>query len=138
MFFIYLNKNRNYQVWHSLVMITLRAVFLNKSFFLVWIFLSIYLFIYLSIYLLVYTITYSCWLAVLGHHTGLSKKFIHRFLTTVFWEHQFPNRQQKVSVMLIFMNSKLTNYDDWQRQAKKNFQKEVNPWDLHFWYFLWR
>ena len=34
--------------------------------------------------------------------------------------------------MLIFMNSKLTNYDDWQRQAKKNFQKEVNPWDLHF------
>ena len=134
-FFIFLNKNRNYQVWHSLVMITLRAVFLNKSFFLVWIFLSIYLFIYLSIYLLVYTITYSCWLAVLGHHTGLSQKFIHRFLTTVFWEHEFPNRQQKVSVMLIFMNSKLTNYDDWQRQAKKKFSKGVNPLDLHFWYF---
>ena len=34
--------------------------------------------------------------------------------------------------MLIFMNSKLTNYDDWQRQAKKYFQKEVNPLDMNF------
>ena len=32
----------------------------------------------------------------------------HRFLTAVFWDHQFSNKNQKVPIMLTFMNSKLT------------------------------
>ena len=38
--------------------------------------------------------------------------------------------------MLIFMNSKLTNYDDWQRQAKKKFSKRSKPFRYEFLIFF--
>ena len=49
--------------------------------------------------------------------------FFQIFLTTVFSEHQFSSSDQKVPVMLTFMNSKLP--DDWQISVKQYliFQK---------------
>ena len=48
------------------------------------------------------------------------------FLKTVFWEHQFSNKNQKVSIMLTFMNSKLP--DDRQISDKQyHILEKVNP-----------
>ena len=57
-------------------------------------------------------------------NTGLSQLFFQRFLTTAFQEHQFPNKNQKVNIMLTFMNSKLR----WlAKTSKTTFPKKVNP-----------